>query len=65
MEAGRAMEREGVNAFRPINALESRFSHFFPIKSLWNSSPALSPTDVTVPVPCARVARCASPVARN
>jgi len=62
---GRAMEREGVNAFRPINALESRFSHFFPIKSPWNSSSTLGSTDVTVPIPCAHVARCAFPVARN
>lgn len=59
----RAMKREGVNAFRPINALESRFSHFFPIKSPWNSSSTLGSTDVTVP--CAHVARCAFPVARN
>lgn len=38
-ETRRAAKREGVNAFWPINALESRFSHFFPIKSLRNSSP--------------------------
>lgn len=27
-----------VNAFQPINAFESRFSHFFPIKSHWNGT---------------------------
>lgn len=62
-ETRRAAKREGVNAFRPINALESRFSHFFPIKSLRNSSDRAM-TDVSPFLSHVATVR-VSPIARN